>query len=161
MFLPRESQGREAWWAAVYGVAQSGTRLKRLTAAAAGHGTLFQLVITHRHYLLSFGPLADKIGQTLFQCHCLFKSSKKKKKSLFEIYVYLFGYTGSQLQHTGSSIFAMACGICSCSTQTLSRGMWDLLLQSGIEPRAPALESRVLATGPPEKSPQNHFLSLL
>ena len=58
----------------------------------------------------------------------------------------------------GSSIFAMACGIFSCSTQTLSRGMWDLLLQSGIEPRAPALESRVLATGPPEKSPPKSLL---
>ena len=28
VFLPGESQGREAWWAAVYGVAQSRTRLK-------------------------------------------------------------------------------------------------------------------------------------
>ena len=28
VFLPGESQGRGAWWAAVYGVAQSRTRLK-------------------------------------------------------------------------------------------------------------------------------------
>ena len=28
VFLPGESQGREAWWAAIYGVAQSRTRLK-------------------------------------------------------------------------------------------------------------------------------------
>ena len=28
VFLPGESQGREAWWATVYGVAQSCTRLK-------------------------------------------------------------------------------------------------------------------------------------
>ena len=28
VFLPGESQGREAWWAAVYGVTQSWTRLK-------------------------------------------------------------------------------------------------------------------------------------
>ena len=28
VFLPGESQGREAWWAAVNGVAQSWTRLK-------------------------------------------------------------------------------------------------------------------------------------
>ena len=26
--VPEESQGREAWWASVYGVAQSRTRLK-------------------------------------------------------------------------------------------------------------------------------------
>ena len=30
VFLPGESQGWGAWWAAVYGVAQSWTRLKRL-----------------------------------------------------------------------------------------------------------------------------------
>ena len=28
VFLPEESQGREAWWAAIYGVTQSWTRLK-------------------------------------------------------------------------------------------------------------------------------------
>ena len=31
VFLPGESQGRGAWWAAIYGVAQSWTRLKRLS----------------------------------------------------------------------------------------------------------------------------------
>ena len=35
VFLPGESQGRGAWWAAVYGVAQSRTRLSDLAAAAA------------------------------------------------------------------------------------------------------------------------------
>ena len=33
VFLPGESQGRGAWWAAVYGVAQSWTRLKRLSSS--------------------------------------------------------------------------------------------------------------------------------
>ena len=32
VFLPGESQGRGAWWAAVYGVAQSRTRLKWLSS---------------------------------------------------------------------------------------------------------------------------------
>ena len=32
VFLPGESQGRRAWWAAVYGVAQSRIRLKRLSS---------------------------------------------------------------------------------------------------------------------------------
>ena len=31
VFLPGESQGRGAWWAAVYGVAQSRTRLSDFT----------------------------------------------------------------------------------------------------------------------------------
>ena len=36
-FLPGESQGRGAWWAAVYGVAQSRTRLKRLSSSSSKH----------------------------------------------------------------------------------------------------------------------------
>ena len=35
VFLPGESQGRGAWWAAVCGVAQSRTRLKRLSSGKA------------------------------------------------------------------------------------------------------------------------------
>ena len=34
VFLPGESQGREARWAAIYGVAQSRTRLKRLSSSS-------------------------------------------------------------------------------------------------------------------------------
>ena len=34
VFLPGESQGRRAWWAAVYGVAQSRIRLKRLNSSS-------------------------------------------------------------------------------------------------------------------------------
>ena len=34
VFLPGESQGRGAWWAAVYGVAQSQTWLKRLSSSS-------------------------------------------------------------------------------------------------------------------------------
>ena len=34
-FLPGESQGPGAWWAAVYGVAQSRTRLKRLSRSSS------------------------------------------------------------------------------------------------------------------------------
>ena len=33
VFLPGECQGRGAWWAAVCGVAQSQTRLKRLSSS--------------------------------------------------------------------------------------------------------------------------------
>ena len=34
-FLPGESQGRGAWWAAIYGVAQSQTRLKQLSSSSS------------------------------------------------------------------------------------------------------------------------------
>ena len=35
VFLPGESQGRRAWWAAVYGVAKSRIRLKRLSSSSS------------------------------------------------------------------------------------------------------------------------------
>ena len=35
VFLPGESQGGGAWWAAVYGVTQSQTRLKRLSSSSS------------------------------------------------------------------------------------------------------------------------------
>ena len=35
VFLPGESQGRRAWWAAVYGVVQSRTWLKRLSSSSS------------------------------------------------------------------------------------------------------------------------------
>ena len=35
VFLPEESQGREAWWAAIYGVTQSWTRLKWLSSSSS------------------------------------------------------------------------------------------------------------------------------
>ena len=35
VFLPGESQGRGAWWAAVYGVAQDRTLLKRLSSSSS------------------------------------------------------------------------------------------------------------------------------
>ena len=35
VFLPGESRGRGAWWAAVYGVVQSRTQLKRLSSSSS------------------------------------------------------------------------------------------------------------------------------
>ena len=40
VFLLGESQGRGAWWAAVYGVAQSRTRLKRLSSSSSTHSSI-------------------------------------------------------------------------------------------------------------------------
>jgi hypothetical protein len=37
VFLPGESQGWGSWWAAVYGVAQSRTQLKRLSSSSSMH----------------------------------------------------------------------------------------------------------------------------
>ena len=52
VFLPGEFQGRGAWWAAVYGVAQSRTRLKRISSNSNVGGSNF-LHNPHQHLLLS------------------------------------------------------------------------------------------------------------
>ena len=46
MFLPGESQGWGAWWAAVYGVAQSQTRLKRLSSSSSNTLSFLVYVFT-------------------------------------------------------------------------------------------------------------------
>ena len=50
VFLPGESQGRGAWWAAVSGVAQSWTRLKRLSSSYSSSPEHY----TPRCYLIAF-----------------------------------------------------------------------------------------------------------
>ena len=45
VFLLGESQGRGAWWAAVYGVAQSWTRLKRLSSRGCLMYNIFIIII--------------------------------------------------------------------------------------------------------------------
>ena len=41
VFLPGESQGRGAWWAAIYGVTQSRTRLKWISSSSSSSSTLW------------------------------------------------------------------------------------------------------------------------
>ena len=48
VFLPGESQGREAWWAAVYEVAQSRTRLKQLSSSSI-HNIKCTILITLKY----------------------------------------------------------------------------------------------------------------
>ena len=51
VFLPGESQGRGAWWAAVYGVAQSQTRLKRLSSSSSSSSRVYiEFLLLHIDY---------------------------------------------------------------------------------------------------------------
>ena len=63
VFLPGESQWGGAWWAAVYGVAQSRTRLKRLSSSSSStlekapvHGNLspLRIAVKHLHKLINW-----------------------------------------------------------------------------------------------------------
>ena len=54
VFLRGESQGRRAWWAAVYGVAQSRIRLKRLSSSSSRANP--QGLMSHYLFLLRLHP---------------------------------------------------------------------------------------------------------
>ena len=47
VFLPRESQGWGAWWAAIYGVAQSRTWLKRLSSSSSSSSRWNGVHVSH------------------------------------------------------------------------------------------------------------------
>ena len=52
VFLPGESQGQGSLWAAVYGVAQSRTRLKRLSSSMVAHASRLASSMTFTSLLL-------------------------------------------------------------------------------------------------------------
>ena len=62
LFLPRESQGRGTWWAAVYGVAQSWPLKRQAAAAVPIKGTPLYLVIT-----CLYAPMVLKVTNVLFK----------------------------------------------------------------------------------------------
>ena len=51
VFLPGESQGRGVWWAAVYGVAQSLTRLKRLGSSSRLNLGVIPILVLFYHII--------------------------------------------------------------------------------------------------------------
>ena len=54
VFLPGESQGRGAWWAFVYRVAQSRTRLKTLSSSSSSSSEIYGNI--HSHSVLIISP---------------------------------------------------------------------------------------------------------
>ena len=78
VFLPGESQGWGAWWAAVYGVTQSQTRLKWLSSSRSREddGVLFPRTATveQEEVLVALTPLAPAPYNELFSLSC-FSSS--------------------------------------------------------------------------------------
>ena len=73
VFLPGESQGWGAWWAAVYGVTQSQTRLKRLSSSSSRNAPTSQ----------AYHPFAGDFERAFLIDHVYqssFHSSKKKSR---------------------------------------------------------------------------------
>ena len=103
MFLPGESQGQGAWRADVYGVAQSRTRLKRLSSSSSSRATanswdryslkataFFQIVITtYTQRQCFWDPINHYHSNNLY---CLFSSSVNlmSEKSYFSVSLMTF-----------------------------------------------------------------------
>ena len=73
VFLPGESQGRWGWWAAVYGVAQSRTRLKQLSSSSSSKDEnwhqrfcAFKDALCWRNHLASSMAISDYVKKV--QC---------------------------------------------------------------------------------------------
>ena len=74
VFLPGESQGRGAWWAAIYGVAQSRTRLKRLSSSSSN-----KLRETSKACLLRFSPSTFKLEIRMLLCSGCRKDTSRRR----------------------------------------------------------------------------------
>ena len=92
VFLPGESQGRGAWWAAVYGVAQSRPRLKRLSSGSSSirtqkNPTQQQKGMNHRYsttWMNLKSIMLSKRSQTQGPTYCViaFLWNSRKSKSI-------------------------------------------------------------------------------
>ena len=70
VLLPGESQGRGAWWAAVYGVAQSRTRLKRLSSGSSSSLTVWTVIQLSVNSTLKLGVSSVQFSRSVMSDSC-------------------------------------------------------------------------------------------
>ena len=95
VFLPRESQGWGAWWASIYGVAQSRTRLKRLSSSSSSSAYLSEFSI-FKMWWLSFKYELLSVSIFQFTHSVLYFSQSREQVNYLKIWCkywwrYLFG----------------------------------------------------------------------
>ena len=127
MFLPGESQGREAWWAAVYGVAQSRTRLKRLSSSSSSIAS--PIVLPSHAHRTSWSILAPFIWKWLVATHALHTMHPKS----FPSQPYPSGFRYVQLSLNRATFSLVSC-----------RGVRGELRSSSATSSEPGLVSKVV-----------------
>ena len=80
--------------------------------------------------------------------------------SYLKIYIYLSVLVVLDLS-CGFQNLVAACRMVSCSVQTLSWGLWNLVPQPGIEPRPPKLGVQSLNHWTTREVPTSHFLMVI
>ena len=84
VFLPGESQGREAWWAAVSGVAQSWTRLKCLSSSSSSSSR--QCIKKQRHHFANKDPSSQIMVFPVVMCGCESWTIKKAECQRIDVF---------------------------------------------------------------------------
>ena len=79
--LPGESQGQGAWRAAVYGVVQSRTRLKRLSSSSSSR----QHIKQQRHCFVNKGPSSQGYGFSSGMYGCESWTLKKTESQRIDV----------------------------------------------------------------------------
>ena len=71
-----------AWWAAVYGVAQSRTRLKQLSSSSSSSRDLFKKIRdTKGIFHVKMGSIKDRNGRDLTKAEILRRGGKNTQKN--------------------------------------------------------------------------------
>ena len=76
VFLPGESQGQGTWWAAVYGVAESRERLKRLSSSSNACKSLFVTVMLAEYVVRLLDFCLSAKGEVVSWCSSNLNSLK-------------------------------------------------------------------------------------
>ena len=95
VFLPGESQGRGAWWAAIYGVTQGQTRLKRHSLAADASKVMLKILQARLQQYVN-GELPDvqagfRKGRgtrdEIANIHCIIEKEKEFQKNIYVCFI--------------------------------------------------------------------------
>ena len=76
VFLPGESQGQGTWWAAIYGVAESRERLKRLSSSSNACKSLFVTVMLAEYVVRLLDFCLSAKGEVVSWCSSNLNSLK-------------------------------------------------------------------------------------
>ena len=74
----------EAWWAAVYGVAQSRTRLKRISSSSSSRDVLKKIRDTKEIFHAKMGSIKDRNGMDLTEAEDIKKRWQEYTEELYK-----------------------------------------------------------------------------
>ena len=150
-----------AWWAAVYGVAQSRTRLKWLSSSSSLCIITLDVYYSWYEIFRYFHVLLHRVNIITLITPCLEILPVFRYISeyiyIFSTFTYLFGSIVSTFS-MGDCLLGSQFSLVVAHRLGCPMAGGTLVPRLGIKPMSPALEGRFLTTGPPRKSPRICFI---